>query len=73
MGDPESHSYDVESEEHISFVARNAVPSLLQQRVQCFELSCLRSNLAAPDVSLSELLCYHLCPGLNTSILCSVI
>ena len=26
LGDPESHSYDVESEEHISFVARNAEP-----------------------------------------------
>ena len=26
VGDPESHSYDVESDEHISFVARNAVP-----------------------------------------------
>ena len=26
VGNPESHSYDVESEEHISFVARNAVP-----------------------------------------------
>ena len=26
IGDPEPHSYDVESEEHISFVARNAVP-----------------------------------------------
>ena len=26
VGDPESHSYDVESEEQISFVARNAVP-----------------------------------------------
>ena len=26
MGDSESHSYDVESEEHISFAARNAVP-----------------------------------------------
>ena len=26
VGDPESHSYDVESEEHISLVARNATP-----------------------------------------------
>ena len=26
VGDPESHSYDIESEKHISFVARNAVP-----------------------------------------------
>ena len=25
MGNSESHSYDVESEEHIAFVARNAV------------------------------------------------
>ena len=26
VGDPESHSYDKESEEHISFVTRNAAP-----------------------------------------------
>ena len=44
VGDPESHSYDIESAEHISFVARNAALKavtlyvcLLQQRIQCFK------------------------------------
>ena len=28
-GDPEAHSYEVDSEEHVSFVARNAVPKAI--------------------------------------------
>ena len=72
VGDPESHSYDVESEEHISFVARNATP----KAVTSFEIesatakdSMLRAAMSAvksgywykasPPISLSELSRYE--------------
>ena len=72
VGDPESHSFDVESEEHISFVARNAVPkAVILSEIesatakdsvrQCF-MSAVKSGCwhkAPPDVSLSELSRYE--------------
>ena len=72
VGDPESHSYDVESEEHISFVARNAVPKavtlseiesgtakdpVLQAVMSAVKSGCWHK--APPDVSLSELSRYE--------------
>ena len=72
VGDPESHSYDVESEEHISFVARNAVPKavtlceiesatakdpMLQAVMSAVKSGCWHK--APPDVSLSELSRYE--------------
>ena len=71
VGDPESHSYDVESEEHISFVARNAVPKatlceiesatakdpMLQAVKSAVESGCWHK--APSDVSLSELSRYE--------------
>ena len=66
IGDPESHNYEVESEEHISFVARNAVPKavtlsesatakdpVLQAVMSAVKSGCWHK--APPDVSLSEL------------------
>ena len=29
VGEPESHNFEVEAEEHVSFVARNAVPKAI--------------------------------------------
>ena len=72
MGDPESHSYDVQSEEHNSFVARNATT----KEVTLFEIesatakdSMLRAAMSAvksgywykasPPISLSELSRYE--------------
>ena len=72
VGDPESHSYDVESEEHISFVARNAVPKavtlseiesatakdpMLQAVMSAVKSGCWHK--APLDVSLSELSRYE--------------
>ena len=72
VGDPESHSYDVESEEHISFVARNATPkavtlseiesataedSMLQAVMSAVRSGC--SHKASPNISLSELSRYE--------------
>ena len=72
VGDPESHSYDVESEEHILFVARNAVPKavtlsviesatakdpMLQAAMSAVKSGCWHK--APPDVSLSELSRYE--------------
>ena len=72
VGDPESHSYDVESEEHISFVTRNGVPKavtsseiesatakdpMLQAVISPIKSGCWHK--APPDVSLSELSRYE--------------
>ena len=72
VGDPESHNYEVESEEHISFVARNAVPKavtlseiefatakdpVLQAVMSVVKSGCWHK--APPDVSLSELSRYE--------------
>ena len=72
VGDPESHSYDVESEEHISFVARNATPkavtlseiesataedSMLQAVMSAVRSGCWHK--ASPNISLSELSRYE--------------
>ena len=72
VGDPESHSYDVESEEHISFVARNATPkavtlseiesataknSMLQAVISAVKSGCWHK--ASPNISLSELSRYE--------------
>ena len=72
VGDPESHSDDVECEEHISFVARNAVPKavtlseiesatakdpMLQAAMSVVKSGCWHK--APPDVSLSELSRYE--------------
>lgn len=73
VGDPEAHSYEVESEEHVSFVARNAVPKaitlsevesatakdpILQAVMSAIKSGCWHKPL--PDVSLSELSRYEL-------------
>ena len=54
MGDPESHSYDVESGEHISFVARNAVSIATKDPMLQDVMSAVKSGCwhkAPPDVS----------------------
>lgn len=72
VGDPESHNYEVESEEHISFVTRNAVPKAvtlseiesatakdpaLQAVMSAVKSGCWHK--APPGVSLSELSRYE--------------
>ena len=72
VGDLESYSSDVESEEHISFVARNSVPkagtlseiesvtakdSMLQSVILAVKSDCWHK--APPHVSLSELSLYE--------------
>ena len=72
VGDPESHSYEVESEEDISFVARNATPkavtlsevesatakdSMLQAVMSAVKSGCWHK--ASPNISLSELSRYE--------------
>ena len=72
FGDPESHNCKVESDEHISFVARNAVPKavtlseiesasvkgpMLQAVMSAVKSGCWHK--APPDVSLSELSRYE--------------
>ncbi|XP_044170588.1 uncharacterized protein K02A2.6-like [Acropora millepora] len=72
VGDPESHSYDVESEGHISFVARNATPkavtlseiesataedSMLQAVMSAVKSGCWHK--ASHNISLSELSRYE--------------
>ena len=72
VGDSESHSYDVVSEERISFVARNAVPKavtlseiesgtakdpVLQAAMSVVTSGCWHK--APPDVSLSKLSRYE--------------
>ena len=72
VGDPESHSYEVESEEDISFVARNATPkavtlseiesatakdSMLQAVMSAVKSGCWHK--AFPNISLSKLSRYE--------------
>ena len=72
VADLESHNYEIESEEHISFVARNAVPKAitlseiesaiakdmtLQAVMSAVKSGCWHK--APPDVSLSELSRYE--------------
>ena len=74
VGDPESHCYDVESEKHISFVARNAVPKAVtlsgiesatakdpmrQAVMSAVKSGCWHKLKAPPDVSLFELSRYE--------------
>ena len=60
MGDPESHNYDVESEEHISFAARNAIP----KAVTLYEIE----SATAKDIILQAVMsavksgCWHKVP-----------
>ena len=68
VGDPESHNYEVESEENISFIARHAVPKAItlseietataKDPILQAVMSAVKSNCwhkALPNVSLSEL------------------
>ena len=72
VGDLESHNYEIESEDHISFIARNAVPKavtlsevesatatdpLLQAVISAMKSGCWYK--APPGVSLSELSRYE--------------
>ena len=72
VGDPEAHSHDVESEEHISFVAKNATPkavtlsdiesataedSMLQAVMSAVKSGCWHK--ATPNISLSKLSRYE--------------
>ena len=69
--DSESHNYEVKSEEHISFIARNAVlKAITLSEIETATakdpmlqavMSAVKSNCwykASPDVSISELSCY---------------
>ena len=72
IGDPEAQNYESESEEHVSFVAKNAVPKAitlpeiksatakdptLQAVMSAVKSGCWHK--VSPNVSLSELLCYE--------------
>ena len=60
--DRESHSYDVESEEHISFVARNAVPkavALSEIESATAKDPMLQAVISAIKSGTKPLLMYH--------------
>ena len=60
MGDPESHSYDVESEEHISFVARNAVPKAVT--LSEIESATAKDPMLQAAMSAVKSGCWHKAP-----------
>lgn len=83
VGDPEAHSYEVESEEHVSFVARNAVlrainvseiesatakDLIIQAVMSAIKSGCWHEP--PPDVSLSELSRYELVKELTRTLSC---
>jgi hypothetical protein len=62
MGDLESPKYEDEAEEHIAFVAKNAVPKVANDPTLQAVMSAVRSGCwhkAPPNVSLSELSRYE--------------
>ena len=60
VGDPESHSYDVESEEHISLVARSATPKAVT--LSEIESATAKDSMLQAVMSAVKSGCWHNAP-----------